>query len=75
MQHATGLLDHHPAVVGEPAALAVDQRDPEFSLEAGDGPADVRLDRVEGTSGGGERSVVCNRYQSAELTQIHLKKR
>ena len=75
VEDPAGPLDDERALVGEAAALAVDQGDAELALEAGDVAADVGLHRVERTSGGGERPVIGDRHERGELAEIHLRKR
>ena len=75
VQDPPGPLDDERALVGEPAALAVDERDAELALEAGDVAGDVRLHGVQGAGGGGERAVVGDRDEGGELAEIHLRER
>ena len=63
VQNAAGSVDHDDALVGETAALAIDQYDTQLTLEAGDVAADVGLHRVEGTGRGGERAVIGDRHE------------
>ena len=49
--------DHDLALLGQPAADAVDQLDVELALEPGHVGRDVGLDRAEGVGGGREAAV------------------
>ncbi len=72
VEDPAGTLDDPSAVLGQPALGAVDERDAEFLLEAGDVAGDVRLHRVERAGGRRECSVVGNRHQRRQLSNIHL---
>ena len=67
VQHPAGLLDHDDTVVGEAAALTIDEYHAQLLLETGDVAADVALYRVERSGGCGERTVIRDRDQSGEL--------
>ena len=74
VQDPPGTIDDDDALVGQAATLAIDQRDAQLTLEAGDVAADVGLHGVERTSGGGERAVVGDRHERGQLAEIHLRK-
>ncbi len=74
VQHPAGTIDDDHAVVGQPAALAIDQGDTQLALETGDVPTDVGLHRVQGTSSGRERAVIGDRHERGQLAEIHLEK-
>ena len=63
------------ALLGEAAALAVDEGDAELALEPGDVAGDVGLHRVQGPGGGRERAVVGDRHEGGELAEIHRQER
>jgi hypothetical protein len=75
VEHPSCSFDHHHALIGETASLAIDQDDPELLFETGDVTADVGLHRVQRSSSCRERSVVGDRHEGGELPEIHLEKR
>jgi hypothetical protein len=69
--HPAGPLDHHLTLLGEGAAVAVDQYRPQFTLEPGDVGGDVGLDGVERARRGRERSFVGDGHEGGELAEVH----